>query len=237
MACIKNGLILVGKLSSDADRAAVLLFAEKMGFPIFADISSGLRLGSRHGLLISYYDQILLNTALPGRLRIDGIIHFGGRMTSRRCYEFLDKCKLNEYIMVLNHPLRSDPGHKVSLRAVVIFCFIEALLQDLSCRKPMDSLEYLREQDERVENHLEKFSKKDILSEPLVARIISREIPSNEGLFLSNSMPVRDMDMYAAADGNAVSVGTNRGASGIDGIIAFALGFAEGTGKNTTLLI
>lgn len=35
------------------------------------------------------------------------------------------------------------------------------------------------------------------VSEPLVARVLSRDLPSSHGLFLGNSMPIRDMDMYA----------------------------------------
>ena len=36
------------------------------------------------------------------------------------------------------------------------------------------------------------------LSEPLVARQLSRQLPPGHGLFLGNSMPIRDMDMYGA---------------------------------------
>jgi isochorismate synthase/2-succinyl-5-enolpyruvyl-6-hydroxy-3-cyclohexene-1-carboxylate synthase/2-succinyl-6-hydroxy-2,4-cyclohexadiene-1-carboxylate synthase/O-succinylbenzoate synthase len=35
------------------------------------------------------------------------------------------------------------------------------------------------------------------LTEPHVARQLSRLLPRGNGLFLGNSMPIRDMDMYA----------------------------------------
>jgi 2-succinyl-5-enolpyruvyl-6-hydroxy-3-cyclohexene-1-carboxylate synthase len=75
------------------------------------------------------------------------------------------------------------------------------------------------------------------LSEPAVARLISQRIRPGGGLFLANSMPVRDMDMFADPDGPEVTVGCNRGASGIDGTIAAAAGFARGLGAPVTLLI
>jgi 2-succinyl-5-enolpyruvyl-6-hydroxy-3-cyclohexene-1-carboxylate synthase len=50
-------------------------------------------------------------------------------------------------------------------------------------------------------------------------------------------MPVRDLDTYAAADGEPVPVAANRGASGIDGTVATAAGFARGSGRPMTLLI
>jgi 2-succinyl-5-enolpyruvyl-6-hydroxy-3-cyclohexene-1-carboxylate synthase len=50
-------------------------------------------------------------------------------------------------------------------------------------------------------------------------------------------MPIRDLDTYAAADGAPVPVAANRGASGIDGTVATASGFARGLGGPATLLI
>ena len=37
----------------------VLRLADKTGWPVFADIASGLRLGVRHPNLIHYFDQLL----------------------------------------------------------------------------------------------------------------------------------------------------------------------------------
>jgi 2-succinyl-5-enolpyruvyl-6-hydroxy-3-cyclohexene-1-carboxylate synthase len=75
------------------------------------------------------------------------------------------------------------------------------------------------------------------LNEPLVAHLISRHIPEGHGLYVASSMPIRDLDTYAATDGPFVPVVANRGASGIDGTVATAAGFARGSGRPVTLLI
>ena len=62
------------------------------------------------------------------------------------------------------------------------------------------------------------------ISEPAVCRAISEQIAEGSALFLGNSLPVREMDMFAAGVGNAVAVEYNRGVSGIDGTIATAVG-------------
>jgi len=88
--------------------------------------------------------------------------------------------------------------------------------------------------DEALEHAL---SQHNDLSEPAVARTISKSIPPGHGLVLANSMPVRDMNMYADANGSDVRVMANRGASGIDGTIATAAGYAHGLGRSVTLVI
>ncbi len=75
------------------------------------------------------------------------------------------------------------------------------------------------------------------LSEPWVARWLTRHMDPTHGLFLSSSMPIRDVQSYAVADGPALRVAANRGASGIDGVVSTAAGFAAEHGEPTTLLI
>ncbi|HHE07794.1 MAG TPA: 2-succinyl-5-enolpyruvyl-6-hydroxy-3-cyclohexene-1-carboxylate synthase, partial [Chlorobaculum parvum] len=68
--------------------------------------------------------------------------------------------------------------------------------------------------------------------------IVSSLLTEKEALFVANSMPARDMDLYAAPVAeHPLRVALNRGASGIDGIISTAAGFSAGLGRATTLLI
>ena len=82
-----------------------------------------------------------------------------------------------------------------------------------------------------------------------VAVAISEGLPDSMGLFLGNSMPIRDIDTFAGikryaegfekSDGTSlgVPVSANRGASGIDGVISTAAGYAAGLGHPVTLII
>jgi len=236
---IKNGLIVVGKIAGDDERQMILQLAQKTGWPVFADISSGLRLGMDHPNLIHYFDQLLTSDKILSQLSFDGVLHLGGRITSKRYDEFIRTQKLAEYIMVLNHSLRNDPDHQVTLRVQSsVADFMKVLKGHIRSRKPSRAQKLLFKANRVADGAIESFLKgNDYLSEPGVARLVSRLIPPLQGLFLSNSMPIRDMDMYADFKGHAVVVNGNRGASGIDGIIASAAGFSSGLGKPVTLMI
>ncbi|MET0114263.1 MAG: thiamine pyrophosphate-binding protein, partial [Limnospira maxima] len=80
-------------------------------------------------------------------------------------------------------------------------------------------------------------TKDSTLNEMAIAHLVSQHIPADSGLFLANSMPIRDMDEYGIYGGNSVRIAANRGTSGIDGIIASAAGFCQGLNTPTTLLI
>ena len=75
-----------------------------------------------------------------------------------------------------------------------------------------------------------------VLSEPGIARTVAASLPVGAQLFVSSSMPVRDLEWYAGATDHLVVL-ANRGANGIDGVVSSALGAAIGTGRTTGLLI
>jgi len=239
LEAIKNGVIVVGKISGADEANLVLHLAEKLGWPVFADVSSGLRLGHSHPNLIHYFDHLLLSDKVLDKLSFDGVLHLGGRMTSQRYYDLIQKQNPAEYIMVLNHALRNDPNHQVSLRIEAsVTNFIQTVVGLIKPRKDSTTLKLLSKANKSADKAIEDFLAEDErVNEPCIARLVSQLVPESQGLFLSNSMPIRDMANYADFKGKAVFVNGNRGASGIDGIIASAAGYAKGLDKPVTLMI
>lgn len=237
---IKTGLIVAGKIGGKLQQDAVLALARHLGWPVFADGVSGLRLGQTNKHVITYFDQILASQKSAAKLSFDGVLHLGGRMTSKRYYEFVSGLSLKEYVMVLNHPLRNDPGHQVSLRieaSVSTLC--EGLIKQLKPRKTGQALSTLLNANRLADQVMEEFfaSADNELTEPQLARLVSQHVPQDSVLFLANSMPIRDVEFYADFKGSPVDVCGNRGASGIDGLVASASGVCVGTDKPVTLLI
>ncbi|HVF33468.1 MAG TPA: thiamine pyrophosphate-binding protein, partial [Acidimicrobiales bacterium] len=73
-------------------------------------------------------------------------------------------------------------------------------------------------------------------TEPGVARALTSALSADETLFVSSSMPSRDVEWYGHPS-SAPRVHANRGANGIDGIVSSALGCAVASGPSPTVCL
>jgi 2-succinyl-5-enolpyruvyl-6-hydroxy-3-cyclohexene-1-carboxylate synthase len=237
---VGRGLVVAGRLASRKQGEAVLQLADTLGWPLLPDVGSQIRLGSGSKGLVTHYDALLAGNSFAQAHAPEAVVHVGGRALSKRLEQFLGRSRPDPYVVARENPFRLDPAHRVthSVEANVIdFC--AALVRAATEGRPAMDPSWMagwREASEEVGRHLDGIVSGEP-NEPLVARVVSQNIPNGHGLVVASSMPVRDLDAYAAADGVPVPVAANRGASGIDGTVATAAGFAMGLGRPVTLLI
>ncbi|WP_273847143.1 2-succinyl-5-enolpyruvyl-6-hydroxy-3-cyclohexene-1-carboxylic-acid synthase [Rubrobacter calidifluminis] len=239
---VERGIVVAGRLGSRREGEAVLDLAGELGWPLLPDVVSQLRLGGKGGTLVPYYDLLLADEDFVRGSRPDAILQFGGGPVSKRLQRFLERAKPGVRAVVHESPFRLDPEHAASHRfeaAVGEFCV--ALRREVRERPgkpdPAWTERWVSASEEIGRRLAGGFSGDQELSEPLVARLVTRHIPAGHALCLASSMPVRDVDAFGVAEGEPVPVFANRGASGIDGTVATAAGYAGGTGRPVTLLI
>lgn len=245
LASAKHPLICIGRLRTRRERDAVMQCAYMWRVPIVADIASGLRL---HDIpnIITYHDQLLLAPHVLDAVQPDVVLHIGGSFTSKRLLQWFAAIQPLQYIHIEETPFRHDPNHQVTMRIEgnisVTMNLLSKAADGLNVESALAVRAYQCSQEvERVlETHLDTaLTNNAPISEITAAMVVSKHIASDTGLFLSNSMPIRDMDMLALTqhESGFIPVGTNRGASGIDGILSTATGFAAGLRQPVTLMI
>ena len=238
---VGRGLVVAGRLASRGQGEAVERLARRLGWPLLPDVGSQVRLGAGPGS-VPFYDVLLADERFAGSYAPEAVLHFGGRALSKRLDGFVGRHRPDPYVVVRENPFRLDPAHIVTHSVesgIGDFC---AALGRAATERPGSADAswfggWLSASD-RAQKALDRaWAREQALHEPLVARLVSREIGEGHALVVASSMPVRDLDAFATPEGPFVPVAANRGASGIDGTVATAAGFARGFGGPVTLLI
>jgi 2-succinyl-5-enolpyruvyl-6-hydroxy-3-cyclohexene-1-carboxylate synthase len=235
----EGGLLLIGRLDRLDERQEALHLAKALGWPTIVDITSGIGLTSEP-FLIHHHDLLLTSESVLEELSAGTIVHVGGRLVSKRLQQVIEATHPENYIFNNEDSQRIDPTHRVThclnFENAAFCSALATYLEKNRDRKPDPERWRTLSQtaDQTIEREVEN---EPALTEPSLARIVSRHQSAATALFLASSMPIRDMDMFASTNSGIVPVGSNRGASGIDGTIASAAGYATGLGQPTTLVV
>lgn len=211
-------------------------FATKNHIPIFADANSGLRFSKKAiPNLISNYEALIRNKDFKKFFSPKTVIHFGRNLTSQNLEEFIVRSKAKR-IIVNEHGDRFDSTKKAKVIKFNPEFFLQSLINQSTGKASTDKLIYLKKLDSKIEVIKSK-TFTNSLNEVNVILELLELIPENSNLFIGNSLPVRDLDFFSSVKNKGIRVFQNRGASGIDGIIATALGIAHSSKQQTYLVI
>ncbi|PID43011.1 MAG: 2-succinyl-5-enolpyruvyl-6-hydroxy-3-cyclohexene-1-carboxylic-acid synthase [Proteobacteria bacterium] len=228
MEWCKPGLIIAGGLTP-AESQAVLAFSHRTNWPVIADISSQLRLTDDDHIL--HFADLLLASPVATRLfdQFTQVIQFGGRITSKRVHQWLARFK-GKYLIVSPYNSYLDPHRKATqIRSSISHYCATQGADHYPTTQPL--IEMNASTGRLLNRHLaQKFN------ELTVVKKLSESIPEDSALFVGNSLSIRLADMLATP-GHGNPVYSNRGASGIDGLLASALGCAAHHPEGLTLLI
>jgi 2-succinyl-5-enolpyruvyl-6-hydroxy-3-cyclohexene-1-carboxylate synthase len=223
-----SGRVLVVAGAGTLDPAGLAAYAERTGIPLLADPLSGARRG---GAAIAHYDLLLRTEAFTESRRPEFILRVGDLPTSKPLRAWL--AALADVPQIAFDPYRTwhDPGSVVGMR------IHGAPPQPDGLSTEPGWLESWRGADRAVAEVVEQAVDHEQLSEPLVAASLAAQLPADATLFAASSMPVRDLEEFAAAREDPPRTLSNRGANGIDGTVSSAFGVAATGGGPVVLLI
>ena len=229
----RRPLIVCGPQPDEALAAPLAALAMAAGAPLIADPVSQLRWGAHdRRALIDRYDAALRHERTAAALAPDFVLRIGGVTTSRPLMDFLRRHSTAPLVIV-DAARWPEPTHLAT--EVVHADPREACAQLLVELGPASEvtrtgdgwLAEWRRVNDLTSGALHRFT--STLTEPFegcaLADVVA-SLPSTATLFVSSSMPVRDLDAFGAGDARRIRVLANRGANGIDGVVSSALGAA-----------
>lgn len=161
----------------------------------------------------------------------DIVVQIGSSLTGKRLLQWQATCKPEEYWLVDPLEGRLDPAHHRGRRLV---CEIDAWLEQHPAekRKPWATAipDLARQAWELTQAQCEGFGEAEL------AHRIRQYLPEQGQLFVGNSLVVRLIDALSQLPAG-YPVYSNRGASGIDGLISTAAGVQRASAKSTLAIV
>jgi len=222
---VKNPVIICGQSDLKKNSDAILDIAQKIGSPILSDISSNIK---GENQVISFYDHFTED------INPDLILRFGRKPLSKKLLSLLEKNNEITHLIRLRDAFNDDANPI----EISIDSFAENINDYLDYEKDSRWLDSFINQDALAKQKIESLSKDVKINEYSFANELINILPDNSNLFIGNSLMIRAFNSFSnrAYDKN-IHILSNRGASGIDGNIATALGITQSFNKNNYLVI
>jgi 2-succinyl-5-enolpyruvyl-6-hydroxy-3-cyclohexene-1-carboxylate synthase len=228
----KQGLIIAGVAQPQSPQLysqAVAKLSKYLNWPVLAEGLSPVRnYAEINSNLISTYDLILRNSKYAQKLSPNTIIQVGDLPTSKQLRTWLEKLSPQTYII--------DPTYQnlnsLHNSAIHLRYSIEQISESLSNLKPPNTnknyLKLWQDAEAVVRGEIKReMTSFEVLTEPKVSWLLPQILPPQTPIFISNSMPVRDVEFFWMPNALEIKPFFNRGANGIEGTLSTALGIAH----------
>lgn len=239
-----RGLLLLGPCgpASAPSPEVVSDLAGLTGFPILAEATSQHRFGSaRHAVALDISEPLFESPRFLRRAAPEFVLQIGGAPTGRGLGAWIAGSGVERVVLA-----RHGMPEAFNQASRLVVGDLEPTLRGL--------VERLRRVDHSADGPAAEWRAKLVgiadraraLADEAAGRAGSQgeavraavdAIPRGGVLVVGNSMPVRDVDLYVPAGDRDITVLAQRGAAGIDGLIAGAAGSAAASGRPTLLLL
>ncbi len=215
-------------------------FFKRTNIPIVVDGTNDLRFfSSKLKNIIVNHTAFLKNKKITSLFKPDLILQFGNAPTSQTMLNFLES--FNGKRILINEFGDNKCASKKNCKIIKVNP--TGFIQELKTHVKEIAIEQAWFGKIIVSENKCEAIKSEIINnhsfglEPGIPNKLLRLIPTKSNLFISNSLPIRDFDFFVSKNSKQTNIFTNRGASGIDGIISTASGIAAESKQKTFLVI
>lgn len=223
-----RGLIVCGPANSPTpSRESLAALAQTTGFPVLADPLSGHRFTPAFEAVTvcGGYDSYLDGCEWPTP---ELVIRFGASPTSKALRTYLAGTDARQLVVDPAGGWREAEFTASDLIVAEPTAVARSLANESVDAGDRQYRERFAEMERIYWEHVETASEAQLF-EGGVLHEIARLLPEASTCFVSNSMPVRDLDRFGQPRSDSITVLANRGVSGIDGIVSSGLGAGSAT--------
>jgi 2-succinyl-5-enolpyruvyl-6-hydroxy-3-cyclohexene-1-carboxylate synthase len=211
---LRGLVVMIGDLELE-EQEEVFHFCESLGAPVVVEASSGLREALQH-LLVVDADRVLKENPPAKVLRLGGV-------PSGRFWRDLEDLLDVSVWSVCRNGMRGL-GREAGVLQGALDRVLPALGEPEEMGDVGEWLEGVEGRGQRIEEALEAFPD----CEAGWMRMLSVYAAMGSSVYLGNSLPIREWNLYAQWERPVRNVRVNRGANGIDGQISTWLGASAG---------
>ena len=224
----QRGLIVVGRIDDSQQAQQIVELSKQLGWSLLADIQSQIHFDP-HNLI--HFDLALHDERFSAELaQAEVLLQFGGQLISKRLTQFIAQQPWQDAWLVDPLPQRLDPDYCVKRRLI---CQPADFIADLPTHTEQSPWHQLASLQRRTSQLVEE--RCTTFSELGVCHQLAQQAEGQ--LFVGNSLPARLMNMLGTHRQTPLQVFANRGASGIDGLIATAFGLSCTCSEPTTIVL
>lgn len=213
-----RGLVVVGHLAEGEPYCSeAIALAESLGWPLLSEPSGNAHDG---GTTLAHGPLLAQSPRWREVMRPEVVVTVGRVGLHRGVNTLIADARV--HIAVDTKPARTptDPQRSADLMVAAVPASAD------SCRAPQDWLSTWLAADDAVAVQVAAAVDSAALSGPAATRLVWQSLPADALLLAAASWPVRFLDSYAPLREDPPWVIGNRGASGIDGLLATAWGAA-----------
>ena len=233
----ERGLLVPGPCDLSATEAgAVADLAARTGWPILADPGSQLRRGDHveKSPVVAAADHLAKVRPFTDSHTPDVVVRFGLSPTSKALRLWLERTPPDRLVLVGPGVEWNDATFGVTdVVDAAPAALFEAAAPRVSDRAASPWLAGWMAADRAAREAVRgttgpggPMGDRLELGGAGVVEVIAERLGAGASLYVSNSMPVRELDMFMPASNEGLRVFVNRGANGIDGLVSSALGVA-----------
>ncbi|GLC88130.1 2-succinyl-5-enolpyruvyl-6-hydroxy-3-cyclohexene-1-carboxylic-acid synthase [Lysinibacillus piscis] len=235
----KRGFMVIGELALGTDIGFLWQLVRQLKWPVIVESLANMRTAIPKDCVpyvITTYDAIMKSDDFKALVKPETVLRFGAQPISKFLMQFITASQPNAYIVVDEDPMFRD---STSVSTHFIHAEIGEWLTQLTLTEPALEPAYLAEWQDANDialEYIEHYAEAAVDEGAIVSHLLDM-LPNGSDLFVSSSMPIRDIDTFLMPTTKDLRIFANRGTNGIDGVVSTALGFSQGNERETYLLI